>query len=1021
MDASDPSGAQSAGAEAAASSPSPIGLLSGATAPLWAAILHAESLRRAGAAAPRGYLAGVADGAFARLGAAAFRVRAGLAAAGVDFEPLAQAEIAAAAHAGAQKAGDDVFSVFYASASGMLRGGAAALRRARRHGAPGGGLAVVADDASETAAEALRLVGAPILHPATPIEAAAACLAGFAKARETKDWVSVALPLELAEATTHHAAAIATLASEGAASWPQDQRTHGPAGARFGLVATGGGWAALDRALTLLGLDEAALAECGLAVYRIFATGPIEPAGLRAFADGMETLSVVETSDSQNSLTVAVRAAFYGRADAPHLAPLRVEPDALAAETLAVALARRFGAMRPALGDHGASLVAARDAALAARPPRERLVLGADAAEWIGAARFGAEDRRVVPLDGAALERGGIAAIQATVRAGAPATFVVKWAEPAPEERALREEDADALEARDIADPRSPTGLAARLLALGVEDVALLCDPARPIDRRHLSSAVKVRRGESVEAVEADLARAEGVAVIVDLRAYDGPEALRRFTLGPEASATAINPFICDGCGDCDRAGGAATLRTIATETGEARRLDSASSKIDAAQLPGACPAFIGASGARRKMRVTPSAPAAPAPQSAFVQRRAPWTIGFAGGADGARMARILAAAARREGHSVGLWIPSASAADGFSLSALCRIATDKGPGAGAGEHALMGPPALGEIDSLVSCADDAAIIPELFRSRFKANALKHLRPRELSARYFGVEAGAGLVALGAAFQSAQLQVSFEALVASIEAEAGQSGEEARRAFDLGRAVVADPAAAAAAAPERPLSLTAFIERRAARLVAYQDSALAARYRRALDVIHGAEKAVAPGAEALTRAAAEGFFTLLSRRDVYEVARLLSETTETAAEEAFEAAGDAAARPVVYLTSSLLAGRDESGAPRKAVFGSWIMPFLRVLKHGRALRGGMFDPLGWTALRRLERALIEQFERDVVTVARGLSAQRMPIAIDLMRLPLEIRGFGHVKERAAAAAAAKRAALWADFKAAPGL
>ena len=150
MDASDPRGTQPADVDEAA--PAPIGLLSGATAPLWAAILHAEFLRRQEhEPQPRGYLAGVADGAFSRLGAAAFRIRTGLAAAGVEFEPLANAEVAAAAHAGAHKAGDGIFSLLYASAGGMLRGGAAALRRARKAGAPGGGLAVIADDAMGSA------------------------------------------------------------------------------------------------------------------------------------------------------------------------------------------------------------------------------------------------------------------------------------------------------------------------------------------------------------------------------------------------------------------------------------------------------------------------------------------------------------------------------------------------------------------------------------------------------------------------------------------------------------------------------------------------------------------------------------------------------------------------------------------------------------------------------------------------------------------------------------------------------
>ena len=204
-------------------------------------------------------------------------------------------------------------------------------------------------------------------------------------------------------------------------------------------------------------------------------------------------------------------------------------------------------------------------------------------------------------------------------------------------------------------------------------------------------------------------------------------------------------------------------------------------------------------------------------------------------------------------------------------------------------------------------------------------------------------------------------------------------------------------------------------------MVAYQNADWAARYRRSLDVIRGAERAVAPDSEALTRAAADGLYTLMSYRDVYETARLLSETTPDAAKTAFEPLGERQLRPIVYLSSALLAGRDSAGMARKIGFGPWIMPLLRLVKRGRIFRGGALDPLGWTALRRMERALIEQYERDMTVLARGLSPARMSAAAELLRLPLEIRGFGAVKERAAAGAAARRAALWADFRAAPGL
>jgi indolepyruvate ferredoxin oxidoreductase len=65
----------------------------------------------------------------------------------------------------------------------------------------------------------------------------------------------------------------------------------------------------------------------------------------------------------------------------------------------------------------------------------------------------------------------------------------------------------------------------------------------------------------------------------------------------------------------------------------------------------------------------------------------------------------------------------------------------------------------------------------------------------------------------------------------------------------------------------------------------------------------------------------------------------------------------------------------------------------------------------------MERALIAEYERDMDRVQAGLTPGARDIAIELAALPLEIRGFGHVKEAAARAAAARREELRAAFAA----
>lgn len=1007
-----------------------VGLISGATAPLWAAVLFAERLRRSEGAA-RGLICGVGDGALGRLGAAGFGAGERLEAAGVGFEPVLSAEIAAAVHAGAQKSGAGAFGVFYASAESMLRGGAAALRRARGSGAPGGAVAVVADDLANageaaSAAAALKFFGAPILHPATPIEAATACLAALECARKTGDWNAVALPLGVAEATAHKPEAGAALADV-TENWIADRRTHGPSAARFGAVALGGGWSALDRAMALLGLDETAAAELSFSVWRVTRTEPIDADALRAYATGLHTLFVVDAG----GLAEATRSALYGLQNAPTIEVLAAPRPPFEAEALAVLLAVRLAGLDSVDAARCGPLLAEADA-LAARlddvdaEPIAPARAGADAAEWIGAARWSNEGRRTVRLDSLDLDAGGFDAIRAAARAGAPTTFLICW-RPSPLWMQPARLEEDALAEAPGEDPAAPSAMAARLTAAGVTAIGLLENPGQPIDRRPMPSGTLVEDGGDLDALEAELAAEGGVAAILDLRGYEGAESLRRFSLTPEATVAAINPAICDGCGDCDRARSGAFadrvhVRKIETETGSARRLDFASASVDATLLPGSCPAFIGAAGARRRPLRVPSAP--PAPAAGFAPGRAAAAIGFSGGKEAAQTARILASAARRDGRSVGLWV---AAEDGrgcaapFGLTAVCRIDSGVRVQSGLAECALAAPPALGELDALIACGAETPPAA-LFRDPARAQGSEGPSPQELGALYFGVEAQAGLIALGAAHQQGHLPVSAEALADALSAECKTTRARAESAFELGRASAAPggvPVAPAVA--QSAASLDALIEQRAKALADYQNAAWAERYVEAVASAARSEKIVAPESEALTRAVAEGLFALMSYRDVYETARLLADTTEAAAERAFEPVDGAPLKPVIYLRSALLAGRDSRGAPRKVGFGTWILPIMRLLKHGAVFRGGALDPAGWSRLRRLERELIRQYEQDLVAMGRDLSPERLKLAVEIARLPLEIRGFGPVKERAIAVAEVRRKRLWSALRAGRGL
>jgi indolepyruvate ferredoxin oxidoreductase len=145
----------------------------------------------------------------------------------------------------------------------------------------------------------------------------------------------------------------------------------------------------------------------------------------------------------------------------------------------------------------------------------------------------------------------------------------------------------------------------------------------------------------------------------------------------------------------------------------------------------------------------------------------------------------------------------------------------------------------------------------------------------------------------------------------------------------------------------------------------------------------------------LTEAAARSLFKLMAYKDEYEVARLYTDGAfEKRLWEEFE--GDT--RVQFHFAAPLLSRRDRrTGELRKSTYGAWILPGLRLLARLRRLRGTRWDVFGYTIERRAERALIASYEATLEQVTRALRPDNLQRAIAIARLPLEIRGYGHIK------------------------
>ncbi len=154
----------------------------------------------------------------------------------------------------------------------------------------------------------------------------------------------------------------------------------------------------------------------------------------------------------------------------------------------------------------------------------------------------------------------------------------------------------------------------------------------------------------------------------------------------------------------------------------------------------------------------------------------------------------------------------------------------------------------------------------------------------------------------------------------------------------------------------------------------------------------------------------------MAYKDEYEVARLYA--GKEFARQVRATFGDDKLSLEFHLAPPLIAPKDKiTGLPRKLSFGPWMMTAFRVLAKFKGLRGTAFDPFGYTAERRTERALIADYEALLAEIVERLTPDNHAIAVGLAALPEKIRGFGHVKARTLATVKADEAALLAQFRA----
>ena len=665
--------------------------------------------------------------------------------------------------------------------------------------------------------------------------------------------------------------------------------------------------------------------------------------------------------------------------------------------------------------------------------------MGGEGIGWIGQHFATDEDHMFVNLGDGTYSHSGSLAIRAAVTSNANITYKILY------------NDAVAMTGgQHVESGQSPQQIAQQVKGEGVETIVIVTeDITRYANVKGLPRRVKIYDRDELDDVQRRLRETPGVSVLIydQICATEKRRRSKRGLRAPDRMRVMINSAVCEGCGDCSVKSNCLSVEPVETELGRKRRINQSSCNTDLSCVKGFCPSFItikdGEFTAADSERPEIDASGLPLPETPSLERA--WNVLFTGvgGTGVTTVAAVMAMAAHVDGNAASSLDMTGLAQKGGPVLSHLRfarepdlISTGRVPPASADciiacdLVVAAGGDALNLMDAERTAAyanSDVTPTSEFIRDRsktFESDLLSARVKRQardfdafdaeaLALLYFNDAIYTNMLMAGFAWQKGQVPVSLRGMYRAIKLN-GIKIEDNMSAFDLGRIAAAQPTRLLAAKDPRGTvtekTLDALIEDRAGRLVAYQNEAYATRYRDIIAKVRAAETTAGLG-ERLTRAAATYAFKLMAYKDEYEVARLWTDGAfEKHLRETFKGG-----KIYFHMAPPLLSKKDGHGHLRKKSFGPWMKTVFKIMKRFKGLRGTRFDLFGWTAERKMERALRDDYLAKLDVLISDLSADNLDLAVAIAEVPDSIRGYGHVKDAAAEVAAETNAELWAGW------
>jgi len=500
---------------------------------------------------------------------------------------------------------------------------------------------------------------------------------------------------------------------------------------------------------------------------------------------------------------------------------------------------------------------------------------------------------------------------------------------------------------------------------------------------------------------------------------------------------------VCEGCGDCGVQSNCLSVEPLETEFGRKRTINQSTCNKDTSCLKGFCPSFVTVEGGqlKKKAKSAASSPAAlgELPEPAQPDLQHPWgmVVAGVGGTGVITIGQLLGMAAHLEGKGIVTQDAAGLAQKGGATwshvivaASQAEIRTTRVGMATADLIFGCDPIFTAGRETLLRMREGRTHVALNSHSTPTAAFVKNgnwQNPAEQCVAEIAQQVGqTGVGAfdadrmakelmgdtiyvnpmiLGYAWQKGWVPLSRESLLRAMELNEVAVANN-QLAFEWGRHAAHHPAKVLAVLQPAQViefkkrdSLDDLIAKRMAWLTDYQNAAYAQRYSAFVARVRQAEAPL--GKTVLTESVAKSLFKLMAYKDEYEVARLHTQTgfVERIAEQ-FE--GDFKVH--YHLAPPLLAKRNDKGQLIKQKFGPGMLTGFKLLAMLKGLRGSALDVFGYTEERCTERALIGEYMGIVEGLLASLNADKHAKAVEIARVPENIKGFGHVKERNLAAA-----------------